>query len=304
MQLPRLRLPRPRLSFEWLGALGNRMLWLYLGYTLLLFVVFLILTFPHDILIHRALSLVNQGGGLEFNSARFAWYKGYEISGVKLAPSHDGEVPILELSHIWIRPVLSQLLRGNPYTLRLEGDLYGGEAEGELDFADGRFSGTVLFEGIDVGRYRTLTALLDEGRIAGHLSGQFDFEGRGASLENAQGNGEIVLDGAAIAEAKVQGYTVPDLSLKQTKLKFTVRTGRLEVQEFSATGDVNAQGSGQIVLRTPLQDSALNLRATVLPTATTPDAVKALISLIPRTPGSKPDAPMTVTGTLARPRVR
>ena len=305
MQLPRLRVPLPRLSFEWLSGLGNRTLWLYIGYTFVLFVIFLFVTFPKDVLIRRALSMVNRGSsGIQLSSTRFAWHKGYELTGVKVTTDREGSAPLLELGHVWVRPLLSALIRGNPYALRLASDLYGGDIDGEVDFANGRITGTLHLNGIDLSRYGTLTSLLEEGGLAGRLSGQLDFEGRLASLDSVQGSGELVLDGATVTDAKVEGYTVPNLSLKQTKTKFTIRSGRLEVQEFTATGDVNVQGSGQIVLRSPVQDSALNLRATVLPTSTTPDAVKALISLIPRPAGTKPDAPMTLTGTLSRPRVR
>jgi type II secretion system protein N len=305
MQLPRLTLPMPRLSFEWLGVLGNRRMWLYIGYTTLLFLVFLVATFPHEVLVRRVMSMAGSGPrALQFNGARFAWHKGFEISGVKFPGIGDGDTPLLELSHVWVRPLFSALVRGNPYALNLDADLYGGGATAQIDLSNGRFVGTVQLEAIDLGRFRTLTALLQEGQLGGHLSGQLDFEGRTASLESAQASGELVLDRAAIADAKINGITVPDLSLSQTRTKFSIRSSRLEIQEFVANGDVSIQGSGQIVLRTPLQDSALNLRATILPTPSTPDAVRALIGLIPRPSGSKPDAPMTITGTLMQPRVR
>jgi type II secretion system protein N len=146
--------------------------------------------------------------------------------------------------------------------------------------------------------------LLDEGQLAGRLSGQFSFEARGTNLNAAQGSGEVTIDGIGLSAAKVAGFTVPDLHFRQTKLKFTLHAGRVEVQDLTAAGDVNVQGGGQVVLRAPLQDSILNLRGTVLPTPTTPDALRAILALIPRAPGSKPDAPVTVTGTLARPRLR
>src|SRR5262249_14097875 len=115
---------------------------------------------------------------------------------------------------------------------------------------------------------------------------------------------DIVLDAAALSGAKVQGFTVPDLHFRQTKLKLAVRGGRLEIQEFNAAGDVNIQGSGHIVLRDPLPTSTLNLRATFEPSRATPDALKAAVALIPRPPGAKPDAPLNITGTLGAPKLR
>lgn len=305
MRLPHLSLPLPRLSFEWLGALGNRRLWLYVAYTVALFLVFLVATFPHDMVIRRVLAAVNgDSGRVQFTDARFAWHRGYEIDGVRVAGNDENAAPLLEMSRFWVRPSLPALLRGNPYAVQVQGDLYGGNAGGNLDFTAGTLAGNLDWRAVDLGRYRTLTSLLQDGQITGRLSGRVDFESRGNGIEGTQGGGDVVIDGAALSGVKVEGFTVPDLSFKQVRLKFTLRGGRLEVQELVANGDVSLQGSGQVVLRMPIQESSLNLRATILPTATTPDGVKAMIGLIPRPPGAKPDAPLTVTGTLLRPRVR
>jgi len=305
MRLPRLSLPMPRLSFEWLGALGSRRLWLYVAYTVVLFLVFLVVTFPHDMLIRRVVGAVNGGSGrVQFTDARFAWHRGYEVDGIRVAGADDGATPLLEVSRFWVRPSLPALLRGNPYAAQVQADLYGGTAEGDLNLTAGTLTGDMSWQAVDLGRYRTLTSLLQDGQITGRLSGHVEFENRGNGIEGAQGGGDVVIDGAALQGVKVEGFTIPDLTFKQVRLKFTLRSGRVEVQELVASGDVSLQGSGQVVLRNPIQESALNLRATILPTATTPDGVKAMISLIPRPPGSKPDAPLTVTGTLLRPRVR
>ncbi len=304
MRLPRLQLPRP--SLDWISALGGRTTWLYIGYTAVLFVIFLIVTFPHELLVRRALSSVNQGTvAVEFNAATFAWFKGYELTGLRIASTAaDGRLPYLECSRLWIRPALSALVRGNPYAVEVSADLYGGTARGEARLAEGNLVGNLQWQGIDVARYRTLTSLLDEGQLAGKVSGQFDFEARGATLSAGQGTGELSVEGIGLTDVKVAGFGVPELHFRQTKLKFAIRGGRLEVQDLNATGDINVQGSGQVVLREPVQDSVLNLRGTLLPTPTTPDPLKALLALIPRAPGAKPDAPMTVTGTLGHPRVR
>ena len=304
MRLPRLNLSMPRLSLEWLGALGNRTVWLYVAYTTVLFVVFLLMTFPHKTLIRRVLAAVNGSGRIQISDARFAWHRGYEVDGIRVAGEEETSPPLVEVSRVWVRPSLRALVRGNPYAAEVQADLYGGSADGNLDFTAGTVAGDLSWQALDLGRYRTLAALLQEGQITGRLSGHVEFENRGKTLDSAQAGGDVVVDGVALAGVKVEGFTLPDLSFKQVRLKFTLRSGRLEVQELVANGDVSLQGSGQVVLRNPIADSALNLRATILPTATTPDGVKAMISLIPRPPGSKPDAPVTVTGTLTRPRVR
>jgi type II secretion system protein N len=306
MRFPRLRLPRPGLSLEWLGELGGRRTILYLGYTAILFIVFLLLTFPHELLIRRMLSSAGQGPvAVEFTDASFAWFHGYEIRGMRIeSAGADGQTPYLECSHLWVRPALSALVRGNPYDLLLYADLYGGTAQGELLMNGRSVNGSMQWNDLDLGRYRTLTALFDEGQLAGRVSGYFNFESRGAKLEAGQATGALTLEGVALTGVKVSGFPVPDVHLRQTKLRFAVRGGRLEVQEFHATGDADVEGSGNVTLREPLQDSVLNLRATIQQSLATPDAVKTLVGLIPRAPGAKPDSPIMITGTLGRPHTR
>ncbi len=77
MRLPQLRLPLPQISFEWLGGLGGRRTILYLGYTAILFLAFLLFTFPHDLVVRRALSSLSQGPvPVDFTDVNFAWIEG------------------------------------------------------------------------------------------------------------------------------------------------------------------------------------------------------------------------------------
>jgi type II secretion system protein N len=304
MRFPRLRLPLPRLSFEWIGALGGRTTLLYIGYTLALFVLFLLVTFPHELLVRRALSSVNRGAvEIDFKSLNLD-YDGYMISGARVGPAVGDEAPYLECSRLWVRPSLAALVRGNPYDFLVSADLYGGQAAGEVSLATGQLTGSLQWRDLEIGRYRTLTSMLEEGQVTGKVSGQFSFETPPNNLVAGQGSGEVSVDGAGITAAKVNGFTVPDVKLRQARAKFQVRPGHLEIQEAQTVGDINAQGSGQISLREPLQDSALNLRATIVTGLETPDAIKTLVAMIPRQPGAKPDAPISITGTFAAPRIR
>jgi type II secretion system protein N len=242
---------------------------------------------------------------IDFTGVDFAWFHGYAINDVRLAsPNADGQPPYFECARLWVRPALRALLRGNPYDFLLRADLYGGIANGEVIVSGGAMTGTVQWKDLSLARYRMLTALLDEGQLAGRVSGAMNFEGRAPSLNPGQGTGEFLVEGATLTGAKVNGFPVPDLRVRQTKAKFAVREGRIEVQEFQATGDVDVQASGNIVLREPPEKSMLSLRVTIQQSLATPDAVKTLVGLIPRAPGSKPDAPIMLTGTLARPHVR
>jgi len=305
MQLARFRIPRPTLSLDWLGALVGRSTILYLGYTSVLFLAFLVLTFPHDLLIRRALQTVNQGNvNVEFAGAGLA-LTGYELTGVRVTPRNaPDQPPLFECTRVTIRPAFSELVRGNPYALAIGADLYGGSAKGMVSLKGGDLTGFLDFLDLSLGRYRTLTAFLDEGQLAGRMSGQMTFEARGPAYAAGQGTGDLTLDGLSLTAAKVEGYTVPDAKLTQTKMKFKLTSGRFEIQDFNASGDVAIQGSGTIILRDPVADSNLNLRATFMPNPATPPALKGLLMLIPRQPGAKPDAPVSITGPMMHPKMR
>ncbi len=302
MQLPKLRLPS--LSF---GA-GARAVLLYGIYTLLLFVVFLVATFPHELVLRQVMAAAGMARGespIEIGSVKFAWWRGYRIDGLRLAPLSGGESAILELAHLWVRPTLRELVRGNPYALTVTADLYGGSAGGQVHYKDGTLHGDLAWDSLSLGRYEPLLGLLEEGQVSGRISGLLSFDAPVRNPGSTQAAGDVTIDAASVTGGKLPGFTLGDLSFKQAKLKFKASSGRVEVQEFNVSGDVNVQQvSGQIGLRDPVTESSLNLRANILQTNTTPDWLKTLISAIPRPAGAKLDAPLNITGTIAKPRFR
>lgn len=305
--MARMNLRMPSLSFGRLGDLLDRTMALYIVYTLALFAVFLVATFPYEIVVGRFLGLVESNAvNVDFKEARFAWHRGLALTQVRLtSPTGDPQAPYLELDRLWVRPVFGELIRGNPYALSVQAELYGGGADGVLHVREQTISGVVNVDAVSVGRYGTLTALLEEGNIAGRLSGSLSFEAAGANIESGQASGEVRLENAGLEKAKISGFGVPDLHFATTQLNFAVRQGRLEIEQLNATGDeLNISASGQISLREPLDASVLNLKATVLPGKNAPDSIRGLIALIPKPPDAKPDAPMRISGTLRSPRFR
>jgi type II secretion system protein N len=302
-----MRLGLPRLSLDWFDGVGARRVVLYGGYFLLLFAIFLILNFPHEAVVRRALREFNRGplvAGVE--RARFAWLNGYELSGVTLSQQSQGAdaPPILESASLYVRPALDGLLQGKLSSLAVDADLYGGELQGSLSMAGGMTRARIQLAGVQLGRYAYLRTLVQEGVVSGRLSGIATLEGRG-DLQNGRAAGEFDLRDGGVSGAKVMGFGIPDLTFTQISLKFARQGSRLEVQEFRADGDqIKASGEGQVVLREPLEDSVLNLRLTVLPGADAPEDVKTLLSLIPRPKNARLDAPLNITGTLSRPRIR
>jgi type II secretion system protein N len=297
----------PRFSFDWFDGFGGRRFFLYAFYFLLLFGIFLMHNFPHDVVVKRAIRELNQGSLVAgVSRARFAWFKGYELSGVTLAQRDDApdDPPLFESSSLYVRPGLDGLLQGRLSSILVAATLYGGQMDGSLAMADGLTRATVQLDGLQLSRYPYVRTLLDEGSLSGRLSGTASMEGRG-DLENARAVGEFEIRDASLTGAKINGLGVPDLGFQMIAFKFARQGTRLEVQEFRADGDqIKASGDGQIVLREPFGDSVLNLRVTMMPGSSASEDIRTLLSLIPRPKNARLDAPLAITGTLRQPRLR
>jgi type II secretion system protein N len=308
MRLPALRLPAFRPSFGWLDNLGGRSTWLYALYTVVLFLVFALVNFPHHVLVERMLKSIDLPGmRLDVADTRFAWWHGFELEKVRLTPMDPDRPAFLELGSLFVRPGLAGLFKGKINSAHLAGLLYGGGVDADLSAADGTQRAAVNFDGLQLQRYPLLTSLLDQGVVAGLLSGVVTVENQGGDNGEVRAAGELALDRASIADVKINDiFTIPTLHFDKTTAKFSMQNSRLDVQELDATGpEIKLSVSGQIALREPLADSVLNLKVVAVPGPNPTDEAKGLLALIPPLgKGAKPDAPHVLTGTLKSPRFR
>jgi type II secretion system protein N len=308
MQTPSSRIAMPRLSFDWLEGFGGRRFLLYALYTLVVFVVFLVVNFPHDVLVQRILRQVDLGPvALSVGNTRFAWYRGYELQHLQLTEKEapPDTPPLLQSSSVFVRPGLEGLLHGQVSSAYLDSSLYGGELHATWSTQDGMNRVTLRLNGLQIQRYGYLTRLLEKGEVGGLLSGAVTLESQNADVSNGRAAGNLQLKRAALSAATVNGFGLPDLHFDDIVVEFTLQNNRLEIQDFHADGEeLKLTGQGQVVLRQPAGGSVLNLRVSVIPGPNSPDAIRGLLDLIPRPKGSRPDAPIVISGTIDRPRFR
>jgi type II secretion system protein N len=245
------------------------------------------------------------GMRLDVGDARFAWWRGFELQRVQLGPSDPAEPAYLEASSVFVRPGLDGLFSGRPRSLTISGPLYGGDVDLQLNLGDMNRA-TLTLDAVQLQRYPLLAAVLEGGQLAGLLSGAMTVEARGAKTDELRAAGEFDLSGANLTDAKRSGIPIPTLHFDTATMKFSVQGTRFEIQEFEADGpELKVSLSGQIALREPLSDSVLNLKLTALPGPEATDQIKTGLSFLPPpAKGAKPDAPHTVSGTLAKPRLR
>jgi type II secretion system protein N len=164
---------------------------------------------------------------------------------------------------------------------------------------------TLRLDGLQLHRYEYVTRLLEKGEIDGLLSGAVTLESRNRDVSSGRAAGKLELTRAALSAAMVNGFGLPDLHFDDIVLEFTLQNNRLEIQDFHADGEeLKLAGEGQVVLRQPVGGSVLNLRVSVVPGPNSPDGIRGLLDLIPRPKGSRPDAPIVISGTIDRPRFR
>jgi type II secretion system protein N len=279
---------------------------LYSLYTTVLFLLFLVVNFPYLVFVQKILDEVDLSPAtVAVEDADFAFWNGLELQGLTLRRAGWSESPILEISRAYLKAGLGGLVRGKLSQAKLRGDLYNGRMKAKW-VGGGELQRTILqVEDVQVARYPPLREIFTEGQIYGLLSGFIESEVRGSDVNLARASGEIYLDRAGSEGLVYGGLPILDVAMDETKVLFNVQGGRIEIEEFSATGpDAIISGSGQIALREPIEASVVDLKLTIEATADARPEIKGLISLIPRERGAKPDAPVSITGTLAKPRFR
>lgn len=277
-------------------------------YTAVLFVVFLAATFPHDLMLQRALQSATAGTAFRMEAAggRVGWALAYALESLRVrtrAGADDGE-PLLQAESLRFAPSWLGLLRGSPYPLGITAALYGGTLRGTVDPRPAAFRIDARLDDVDLARYTGLRPLVD-GRLRGRLQAAVKLDGGGRGPAAAGGDVELRIPGLAIESAKIRGITVPDLHFGDVHLTGTVKNGRLDIAELVADGEeVTVRGDGNLLLRAPLETSPLVLSLVVTPAPGVPDGLRLAVNLLPGSSGEGGSKRIGIVGTLGRPTVR
>jgi type II secretion system protein N len=260
------RLLAPRHIGRW--SLG------YVAWTVGWFVVFLALTFPHDLVVRRWTDdvAVQSGWRVRYDEAWLRPWDGYHLSQVTLtAPGKDAE-PWLSASEVVFRPSLG----GGGFPFYFSGRAYGGDFAGSIDQSGALGLSWSQFGLSQIPRLR---ALLD-GSLDGTLSGDVHFSGRG-DLKNIEGRGKLGLKSASLTQAKAQGFTIPDLHFASGEAEFDLKTGRLDVRSLKLSGsELDAELHGQLSLLTANQMPVVNAVLGVKPIPGAPAGFEPLLTLL------------------------
>jgi type II secretion system protein N len=286
---------------------GNRrMLLAYGAWTVLVFGVCFLATFPHDLVLQRALRTATARAPfrVETGVGSLGWSLAYAIDSLRIRSQADDAEPLLLAEALRFAPSRLGLLFGNPYPLGIGAALYGGTLRATIDPRPASFRVDAALEGVDLARYTGLRPWVD-GVLRGRLEGAVDLDGGGRGPAAASGTVALKIPGLALDGVKIRGITVPDLHFGDVHLNGSVKNGRLEVSELVADGDeVDIRGEGNVLLREPLDASVVSVDLTLTPAPGAPDGLKLAINMLPGTSGDGGARRIGIVGTLGKPTVR
>jgi type II secretion system protein N len=287
----RLRLSTRSLRFAW--AL----------YGVACFLVFLVLTFPADLLLQRVVASIERTAMLRiaYGESRWTWNKGWILLDVSI--DKPGMTP-LRLSRFTLAPSIGGLLQGRPFPLTFSALLYGGAARGVLHYDNSAYDLQFSLEQIALEHW-PFPPPWGQGRMSGALTAEGSLHGVAADIATWSGALTASLVEGALKAGSAVTIPLPPLRAVQARLQATCKNGRIEVSDLTLEADgVTARLQGAVALRSPLEWSALDLQLTARQTGAPPPGLAALVSLLPVAPGGAGERKAALTGTLAAPALR
>lgn len=272
-------------------------------YTVVCFGLFVVLTFPFDLLLQRVIVALNQDSPIRVRYAHgeWTWDQGWVLHDL-VVQGPATSLATLRLSRLTLQPTLTGLLSNQPFPLTFSAEVFGGTVKGTLRRNASGFAAEFALHQLALDRWPFLVSW---GQVAGHVSAEGRFQGNPADLTSVHGTVSVTLTNGALQAGTIARYPLPTLQTVHGHLRATLTGGRLEIADLELTADgVRASVHGGVVLRTPLTRSILDLQLTAQITGSPPRSLTALLSLLPAAAGTKDERRASITGFLAAPVVR
>ncbi|MGH7898579.1 MAG: type II secretion system protein GspN [Candidatus Binatia bacterium] len=278
---------------------------IYLSWTVAWFVIFLMLTFPHDLVVRHWIDRMaaDSGWKIHYTNVWLRPWNGYHFSDLRVIPPGKDAEPWLGSARVSLRPSLSALLAGSPFPLGFSGDAYRGTFSGWLN--QSRPPAVDLYwSRLDLSDYPRLGRLL-EGAWTGEFSGEFHLAPQ-ADAKTFEGRGKIGLRNASLTKGKARGFTIPDLHFATGAAEFEIKGGKVELRSVKLSGsEIDADLHGQLFMPTTNAMPVVNGTLTVKPLPGAPAGLDALLTLLNR--NQKPPTgtyTFTLYGALNQLRIR
>jgi len=235
----------------------------------LAFLVFLVATFPFNTLARRIETEAQKSGGDVTIESLGPAFLGFRAQGVRLhPPSTGGAGAELRFDTITIRPDLfAMLLKRTSFSF--SSTAYGGSAKGHAALSnDARTSGSLQSLNLETNEIDLHALPLREAfgvELLGRATSKTDLPAL-IPQETASGTITLTIKGLAIANANVQGFTLPRTVLGDLDARVVLDkgTGRVEKAQTRG-GDLDLDLEGTIRLRPLLSLSQADLKLRLRP---------------------------------------
>ena len=234
------------------------------GGAVLAFFLFLVLTFPYDVLARRIeMEAKRAGADVTIGSAGaggLAAVRARDVR-VRIAPASGDAWPELRFDRAVVSPdLIALILRRTSFGFSVEG--YGGTARGHVALSDdprqpGVSSFRIDASDLDLSALplRDLAGVL----AAGKLRLKADLPAL-LPVETARGSISLLLEGAAVTGGSVAGFSLPRTALGRVEGAVAVEKGVARIDKTQARGgDVEADVDGNVNLRPLLSLSQADL---------------------------------------------
>jgi type II secretion system protein N len=268
------------------------------------FALALVPRIPLDPVLRPLLVEVAAEAGLDvrYDRSRLRWY-GIALTDVEIATVGSLDpADALRVSRLDVRPSLRGVIsgrRGAPWVGHAQ--LYGGSARLALDVQGPHWTADLEWAGIDLSR---LPAPSVDVRVLGASDGRLSLSTPGGETPETTGTWNVSGHHLQAAGLRSGRMLLPPLDVTHLETEGSWEGRRLTVDRLAADGPFGELAlSGRIMLREPIEKSALGLALVHRPAAQMPpDLALALRLLLP--PGRAGEAQhYTLRGTLAAPTI-
>ena len=272
-------------------------------YTIVSCLFFLVLTFPTDLLLQRAVNGATRGthARIHYGHGELTWWGSCRLREVEVA---YGTAPVVKIARMTVQPSLIGLMFGRPWPLSFTAALFGGTVSGSVTSDASEQSMQLTAQRLDL-RLLPFSGIAKGSEVQGLLSGEGEVRGNMADLFSLQGQVTLTVTEGALRAGAVPGFPLPILSSVGAQLRATVKKGQVDITDFTVQADnAEAQLHGSVLLATPLPMSTLSLQMTVKAPDNAASPLKMLVSLLPVAPDASGVRRVSISGSLAAPTLR
>ena len=264
-----------------LKALNWRQVLLYGGLFSVLFVFFLYLTFPFEIVRDLIVEKFESQGKFEVAIQDISPFRlsGVEIKGLKVSdPEKAGKV-YFNLDEVRLRVRPTQLLLGR---LWLDFDLYayGGGMAGSFCSHSGTVDLAANFVNLTLNKYnlRDLVSQYGQFDIDGILNGDFNIHFNRTARQGNSGAVNLSYDKLRLVNVTLIGKTIPNMTFEPGKISLELKHRNFKINDFNLKGNnLELSAGGQIFINdTNPTKSSLSLNMKMKPSAEVEDAMGLL----------------------------